>query len=61
MILFGVAHPPAGGSPIVIILGVSKYDFLLNSIVSGSIIIIVYTIIINRFFLKKKYPTNWKS
>ena len=61
MILFGVTHPPAGGNPIVIILGVSNYDFLLNPIILGSIIIIVYAIIINRFFLKKKYPTNWKS
>ena len=61
MILFGVTHPPAGGNPIVIILGVSNYDFLLNPIILGSIIIIVYEIIINRFFLKKKYPTNWKS
>ena len=61
MILFGVTHPPAGGNPIVIILGASNYDFLLNPIILGSIIIIVYAIIINRFFLKKKYPTNWKS
>ena len=27
MILLGVTHPPAGGNPIVIILGTASYDF----------------------------------
>ena len=59
MILLGVTHPPAGGNPIVIILGAVSYDFLLNPIIFGSIIIIVYAIILNRFILKKNYPSNW--
>ena len=61
MILLGVTHPPAGGNPIVIILGAVSYDFLLNPIIFGSIIIIVYAIILNRFILKKNYPSGWKS
>lgn len=61
MILFGVTHPPAGGNPILIILGGSSYIFLLNPIISGSIIIILYAIILNRLILKKNYPNSWKS
>ena len=61
MILLGVTHPPAGGNPIVIILGAVSYDFLLNPIIFGSIIIIVYAIILNRFILKKNYPSSWKK
>lgn len=61
MILLGVTHPPAGGNPIIIILGAGSYNFLLNPIIFGSIIIIVYAIILNRFILKKNYPTNWRS
>ena len=61
MILLGVTHPPAGGNPIVIILGAVSYDFLLNPIIFGSIIIIVYAIILNRFILKKNYPVSWKN
>ena len=61
MILLGVTHPPAGGNPIVIILGTVSFDFLLNPIIFGSIIIIVYAIILNRYILKKKYPSSWKS
>jgi len=60
MILLGVTHPPAGGNPIVVILGAFSYEFLLNPIISGSLIIIVYAIILNRFVLKKNYPINWR-
>ena len=61
MILLGVTHPPAGGNPIVVILGAVSYDFLINPIILGSIIIITYAIILNRFILKKNYPSSWKS
>ena len=61
MILLGVTHPPAGGNPIVIILGATSYDFLLNPIIFGSVIIIFYAVILNRFILKKNYPSGWKS
>ena len=61
MILLCVTHPPAGGNPIVIILGSVSYNFLLNPIIFGSIIIIIYAIILNRFILKKNYPSGWKS
>ena len=56
MILFNVPHPPAGGNPIIVILGSVSFDYLLNPIMVGSIIIIVFGIILNRFILKKKYP-----
>jgi CBS-domain-containing membrane protein len=59
MILLGVTHPPAGGNPIVVILGASSYEFLLNPIIFGTLIIIFYAIILNRFILKKNYPVNW--
>ena len=61
MIILGVTHPPAGGNPIVIIVGAYSYEFLLNPIIFGSIIIIVYAIILNRFILKKNYPSGWKK
>ena len=59
MILFGVTHPPAGGNPIVVILAASSYEFLINPIIFGTLIIIFYAIILNRFILKKNYPVNW--
>ena len=58
MIILGVTHPPAGGNPIIIVLASASYSFLLNPIIIGSVMIIVYAVIINRFILKKNYPSN---
>ena len=56
MILFNVTHPPAGGNPIIVIIGSVSLDYLINPIISGTIIILVFGIILNRLILKKKYP-----
>ena len=61
MILLGVTHPPAGGNPIVIIGAGYSYKFLLNPIIFGTIIIIIFGIIFNRFILKKNYPLGWEK
>ena len=57
MILLNVTHPPAGGNPIIVIIGSVSFDYLLSPVITGSIIIISFAIIINRFILKKTYPT----
>ena len=57
MIFLNVTHPPAGGNPIIVIIGSVSFDYLLSPVISGSIIIIVFAIIINRFILKKSYPS----
>ena len=54
MIILGVTHPPAGGNPIIIVLASASYSFLLNPIIIGSVMIIVYAVIINRFILLKE-------
>ena len=56
MILLNVTHPPAGGNPIIVIIGSVSYDYLLNPIIFGSMIVVAFGIIINKFILKKKYP-----
>ena len=56
MILFNVTHPPAGGNPIIVIIGSVSFDYLFTPVIIGSIIIIIFAIIINRFILKKSYP-----
>ena len=56
MILFNVTHPPAGGNPIIVIMGSVSIDYLLNPIIIGAIIILIFGIIINRLILKKNYP-----
>ena len=58
MILLNVTHPPAGGNPIIVIMGSVSLDYLLSPIISGSIIILIFAVIINRFILKKSYPKS---
>ena len=57
MILFNVTHPPAGGNPIIVIIGSVSIDYLLSPVILGSIIIIIFAIVLNRMILKKKYPS----
>ena len=56
MILLNVTHPPAGGNPIIVIMGSVSLDYLITPIILGSLIILVFGIVLNRLILKKKYP-----
>ena len=58
MILLNITHPPAGGNPIIVIIGGVSYEYLLNPVITGSVIIIIFAIITNRFILKKQYPNQ---
>ena len=58
MILLNVTHPPAGGNPIIVIIGSVSFDYLLSPVISGSLIIIISAVAINRFILKKTYPAK---
>ena len=56
MIFLNVTHPPAGGNPIIVIIGSVSPEYLLNPVMSGTIIILIFGILLNRFVLKKTYP-----
>ena len=56
MILLKVTHPPAGGNPIIVIIGSVSFDYLLTPVLIGSIILVLFGVIINKFLFKKEYP-----
>ena len=56
MMLMNVAHPPAGANPIIVIMGSVSLDYIISPIITGSLIILAFGIILNRLILKKKYP-----
>ena len=58
MIFLNVTHPPAGGNPIIVIIGSVSFDYLLSPVISGSVIIIIFAIIVNKIILKKNYPNQ---
>ena len=57
MILFNVTHPPAGGNPIIVVMGSVSLDYIINPIIIGSFIILIFGVVLNRLILKKKYPS----
>ena len=58
MILLNITHPPAGGNPIIVIIGGVSFEYLISPVLTGSLIIIIFAIIINRLILKKPYPSR---
>ena len=56
MILLNIVHPPAGGNPIIVIIGSASYDYLISPIIFGCIIILLIAILVNKFLLQKNYP-----
>ena len=56
MIICGVTHPPAGGNPIIVIIGSVSFEYLINPIILGTLIILIFGVVLNRLILKKKYP-----
>ena len=59
MILLKITHPPAGGNPIIVIIGSVSLDYIINPIISGTIIVLIFGVVLNRLILKKKYPLKW--
>ena len=56
MIILNVTHPPAGGNPIIVIIGSVSFEYLLTPVITGSIIVIGFGYIINKFIQNKQYP-----
>ena len=55
MMITNTVHPPAGGNPLIVILGDQTLNFILMPLGAGSIIIIFFAVIYNRIF-KRPYP-----
>ena len=60
MMAFKITHPPAGGNPIIVMIGGVSFQFLIFPVMVGAKAIIIGGIIYNRLILKRKYPQTWK-
>ena len=59
MVYFKVMHPPAASNPLAALSMYLSFDYILFPVMTGSIIIILMSIIINRFILKRNFPKKW--
>ena len=59
MVYLKVMHPPAASNPLVVLFTDVSFDFILFSVVTGTILIILMSYFINKIILKRNYPTKW--
>ena len=59
MVYLKVMHPPAASNPLVVLFTDVSFDFILFPVITGTIVIILMSIFINKIILKRNYPTKW--
>ena len=59
MMYLRIVHPPAAANPLIALYADVSYDFILFPIITGSILLILVSFIINKFVLRRNYPKKW--
>ena len=59
MMYFKVVHPPAAANPLIALFADVSLNYIIFPVVVGSVVIIVLTVVINKFILKRTYPKKW--
>ena len=55
MMITNTVHPPAGGNPLIVILGDQSLSFIFMPLLAGSLMIIFFAIVYNKI-IGRKYP-----
>ena len=56
MVYFKVMHPPAASNPLVALSMDLSFDYVLFPVITGSLVIIIMALLINKIILKRSYP-----
>ena len=59
MMYFKIIHPPAAANPLIALFADVSLSYIVFPVIVGSIVIIVFSLIINRYLLKRNYPDKW--
>ena len=59
MMYFKIIHPPAAANPLIALFADVSLSYIVFPVIVGSIFIIVLSVIINRYLLKRNYPIRW--
>ncbi|MDC0619023.1 HPP family protein [Pelagibacteraceae bacterium] len=59
MMYFKVIHPPAAANPLIALFADVSLDYIIFPVMVGSIVIILLSVVINKYILKRNYPTKW--
>ena len=58
MMYFKIIHPPAAANPLIALFADVSLSYIVFPVIVGSIFIIVLSVIINRYLLKRNYPVK---
>ncbi len=59
MMYFKIIHPPAAANPLIALFADVSLNYIFFPVIVGSITIIILSVIINRYLLKRNYPIKW--
>jgi len=59
MMYLKIIHPPAAANPLIAILGDVSIEFIIFPVMTGSLAIVLLSVIINKLILRRNYPTRW--
>ena len=59
MVYLKIMHPPAASNPLAALFMDLSFDFILFPVITGTIIIVLMSILINKIILKRNYPKKW--
>ena len=59
MMYLRVIHPPAAANPLIALFFDVSIEYIIFPVIFGSLVIIVVSVIINKFVLKRNYPIKW--
>ena len=59
MMYLKVIHPPAAANPLIALFADVSLEYILFPVIVGSVVIIILSVIINKYILKRNYPTRW--
>ena len=59
MMYFKVVHPPAAANPLIALFADVSLNYILFPVITGALLLILMSIFINKFILKRNYPLRW--
>ena len=59
MMYLKIIHPPAAANPLIALFADVSLNYIIFPVLTGSVLIIFLTVLINKFVLKRSYPKKW--
>ena len=59
MMYLKIIHPPAAANPLIAMFADVSLSYIIFPVMVGTIVIILLSVIINKYILKRNYPIKW--